>query len=797
MVRFWFKIFFRNSQKNWLNVMVNISGLALGLMGLIIVLLNITDEWSHNAWNPNKNEVYQVIHHMPEGDIWSTSTTIEGVKYQADIPEIEEYYLSNSWYESGLVTIHGKSYYTEDILIGTDNFFSFFPFPVLAGNTADLKKSKFNIAISQSQATLLFNDQSAIGKTVSYDGKDFMIVAVYELNQKSFYAPHIVMVDSQEHKEQWGSYYSNLLVKLTKGASKQVVIDKMNDVVERYSAIPSAKEEGLSLEAYNQKYGSITDLDVLSKIRLEGRGDDSPEGSGDLRMLLVMLSLSFLLILISAVNFINLTIASAFQRAKEIGVKKTLGLNKSQIAFSFLLEVMLEALIALVLALIGVELILPYFNQFMGVDLVFSSWIFLFQIIGLTLFIAAITGLIPALYVANYKAVDVLKGNFSRSKKGQFVRQLMLGFQFVISGFFLIGAMIMYTQVTFMVNQELGFSGEQVVIIYLNDRTDAFSKYELAKKELIKHPNIRNISSNTYVPGGFSQSSTNADYKDAHINALSNAIDYNYLDMMGIEMVKGRGLSSNFASDTLDNILINETMAKNLGISENPIGIQINLGYRENVTIVGVVKDYFIDGLDSEIGPMFLFHWKTFPWMSQNFSNMQFKLSGENTPETMAEIAQFWKQNIEQGYPFEYRFLDKQFARTYQRFENQQALFTVLTLIVIWVSLLGLFALATLSIQQRLKEVAIRKTLGASEYEIVSQLVKSFIKVVLLSSVFLIPLAFYVMQDWLDNFVYRVEMPWWPYFLTPVVLIVLVLLVVGLKAFNATKVDLIKYLKFE
>lgn len=795
MIKIWFKIFFRNSQKNGLNVFVNISGLALGLMGLIIVLLNITDELSYNAWNPYKNDIYNVIHHMPDKEVWSTSTTIEGVKYQSDIPEVTEFYLCNSWYESGLIIYHGKSFYTEDILVGTANFFSFFPFPVLEGNTNDLQKSKFNIAISQTQAKLLFNNQSAIGKTISYNKNEHTIIAVYSLHQKSYYAPHIVMVDRRDHKEQWGSYYSNLLVKLTPKSVPQEVATKMNAVVDTYSSIPSSKEEGLSLAAYNEKYGTVVDLDGLADIRLAGRGEDSPEGGGDLKMLLVMLSLAILLILISAVNFINLTMASAFQRAKEVGIKKSLGLNKQQIVVSFLLEVILEAMTSMVLALIGVELILPYFNDYMGVNLVFNRWEFLLQIIGWTLLIGTIIGLIPALYVANYKAIDVLKGNFSRSKRGQFIRQLMLGFQFLISGFFLIGAMIIYMQVKHMVNQELGFNGEQVVIIYLNDRTDALNKYALTKKELIKNPHILDISSNTYVPGGFSQSTTNADYKDQHINALSNAIDYNYLEMMAIEIVKGRGISPHFASDTVNHILINETMAKNLGISENPIGVQIDLGYRDNVVVIGVVKDYFIDGLDSEIGSMFLFHWEMIPWMRQNFSNMQFKLSGENIPETMAEIELFWKENIEQGYPFNYTFIDQQFARTYQQFQNQQILFSVITLMVILVSLLGLFALATLSIQQRLKEVAIRKTLGASEYRIVFQLVKSFMKVVFVSAIFLIPLAYYIMQDWLAHFVYRIEMPLWPFVVTPIILMVLVLLVVGIKALNATKVNLIQYLK--
>ena len=797
MVKIWFKIFFRNSQKNWLNILVNISGLALGLMGFIIVLLNYTDELSYNAWNPNKNEIYNVIHEMPGDDVWSTSTTIEGGMFLSDIPEVEAYYLCNSWYESGLVTIHSKSFFTEDILIGMDNFFSFFPFPVLEGSTDELKKSKLNIAISQSQAKMFFDKQTALGKTITYNDDDYTIVAVYKVNDKSYYAPKIVMIDREKHRDEWGSFYSNLLVKLTKGSVPEEVSAKMSAVFQKYDAIPSAEKEGITLEEYNDKYGVKVGLDVLADIQLQYSGNTGPEGSGDIKLLMIMLSLSILLIIISAVNFINLTTASAFQRAKEVGVKKTLGLSKSQIILSFVFEVMLEAFISLVLALIGVELTLPYFNEFMGVDLIFDSWIFLLQIIGITVLISIVTGLIPAIYTANFKAVEVLKGNFSRSKKGQFVRQLMLALQFIISGFFLIGSMVIYTQVNYMVNQELGFKGEQVVIIYLNDRTDAFSKYELVKKELINDPNILTISSNTYMPGGSSQSTTNADYKEVHLNALTNAIDYNYLEMMDIEIIKGRNISSNFSSDTIDNILINETMAKSLGIAENPIGEEIDFGYKQNLKVIGVVKDYFIDGVDSEIGDMFLFHWEMFPWMEQNFSNIQFKLSGKNTPETMAVIEKFWKQNIEQGYPFSYRFIDEQFARTYKRYQNQQTLFSILTLIVIWVSLLGLFALATLSIQQRLKEVAIRKTLGASEYEIVLQLVKSFVKVVIFSSVILIPLAFYVMRDWLDNFVYRIEMPYWPYVLTPLVLILLVLLVVGIKAFNATKVDLIKYLKFE
>ena len=210
-----------------------------------------------------------------------------------------------------------------------------------------------------------------------------------------------------------------------------------------------------------------------------------------------------------------------------------------------------------------------------------------------------------------------------------------------------------------------------------------------------------------------------------------------------------------------------------------------------------MMKDYHVYGFDHKIPPIFAMHWKAFDGSHRNFRYVQFKIKAENIKETTEAIEDYWLKNVEQGYPFSYRFLDEQFARTYKKFQKQQQLFLVLTSMVIIISLLGLFALATLTIQQRLKEVAIRKTLGASVKEIMFQLIKNFVKITLMASVVLIPIAYYLMQRWLEDFVYRINMPLLPYVLTPILLIILVFAVVGYKAYNATKIDLIKYLKFE
>ena len=243
-------------------------------------------------------------------------------------------------------------------------------------------------------------------------------------------------------------------------------------------------------------------------------------------------------------------------------------------------------------------------------------------------------------------------------------------------------------------------------------------------------------------------------------------------------------------------MLINETLAKALNIYDNPIGEKIKTRFGEG-QIIGVVKDFNVIGLDSEISPAVFMHWNTVGWMRSMLPMIQVKINPINIEDTLRFLEGYWKENIEQGYPFTASFVNKRFAKTYEKYQNQRTLFFILTGVVILMSLLGLFALATLTIQQRLKEVAIRKTLGSSVKEIMFELIKSFLKITLIASVILIPIAYYFIQSWLENFVYRIEMPLLSFIITPIILTILVFIIVGLKAFNATKIDLIKYLKYE
>jgi putative ABC transport system permease protein len=804
MIQTWFKIFFRNSKKNWLNLIINIVGLTVGFAGLLIVLLYLNDEENYNASNTHVNEIYRVIHKMPDGEIWSNSTDVEGPKYLEDIPEVKKYYLSDGWYGDFVVKIDEKEIYTRDMLRGNESFFDFFPYKIVEGSVDAFKKVTSNAAISEEQAKAFFGKESAIGKTFSFRGRNYVITTVFKVEGKHFYMPKVVTQFKEQPIGHWGSFSNNLLVKITKGADVNEVINKTNNVWYDNAIVPQAKKDGMSVEEFEEKYGTEVILEPLKDIRLKTIAREAgPEGKGNYQLILIMLSLSILLILISCVNFINLSIASATQRAKEVGVKKTLGLSKTSLTNQYALEIILQGFLAFVLSLVLVELILPSFNDFMRKDISILNLNLLVQVGLIALIISFLIGIIPALYLSKFKSVEVLKGNVSRSKQGVLARNIMLGLQFLISGFFLTGTIIINEQVNYMMNKDLGFNGEQVLGVVMNKFENRFKKYVLAKNELIKHPNIEAITSNLFTIGGGSSSSTNSNYKDISVQANANAIDYNYLDVMDIKIVKGRGIEENRASDTIKNILINETLAKAFNIYDDPIGKKIDLGFGDddndgkNMNVIGVVKDHHSRGLDSKIPPTFFMHWNSFDWMKNNFQIMQIKVKSSNVQETLKHIENYWKDNVEQGYPFNPSFVNKRFARTYKKYQNQQTLFFILTNIVIIISLMGLFALATLTIQQRLKEVAIRKTLGASVKEIMYKLIKSFLTITLIASVILIPIAYYLMQNWLENFVYRIDMPILPFIITPIILIVLVFVVVGLKAFNATKVDLIKYLKFE
>jgi len=806
MILNWFKIFFRNSKKNWLNLTVNILGLTLGIGVLLISLLYLKDEKSYNSTNPEANKIYRAIHKLNDSnEYWETSCDLEGKFYVQELPEVEDYFLSETGYASSLIKHENKEIYVDGILIGSQNFFEFFPFPIVEGSYDTYKQARNHIAISEEKAKLFFGEQSAIGKTLKFSDRSFVVTTVFKIEGKHFYMPNMVIPYKKKPNKSWGNFHRYLLIKTNQNIISPEFDKKVSSIWYHHGATAIGKLMGISADEVVEKFGEIeTVFEPLSEVRLKTKSlNAGPEGKGNYQLILILLALSILLLVISSVNVINLSIASATQRAKEVGVKKTLGLSKIQIVLTYCFEVLVQGLIALILAILCVELILPLFNNFMGKNISILDINALSKITLITIILSLVIGIIPAIYLANFKPTLVLKGNISRGKQGVFARKIMLGLQFLISGFFLVGSLIINKQINHMIDKDLGFNGNQVLMINMYNKKNKYQKYQLAKKELVKHQNIKAVTSNSFTIGGGNNDTSSFEFNNMTFQADINAIEYNYFDVLNIKLKEGRLLNPKIASDSIKNVVVNEALTKRLNIYNNPIGKIINssVGSKGNeegkLHIVGVVKDHHVKGLDSSISPMIYQHWNSIENKKNSISDIQIKVSSTNLQETLAYIEDYWNKNIETGYPFEAEFINERFAKTFKEYKKQQTLFLIVTSIVILIALLGLFALATLTIQERLKEVAIKKALGASTKEIITSLIKSFITISLIASVCLIPLAYYLAQNWLNNFIFRIDMPVLPYIIAPITLIILVIAVVGIKAFNATKVDLIKYLKYE
>jgi len=799
MLQIWFKIFFRNSKKNWLNLLINILGLTLGLVGLIIVLLYYNKENSYDKWNPNREVIYKVGHAFTDGQKFDDSTHPEGEKSTEVIPEIISYFKMPSWYNKDLLKANNKSVYTKKIVFSSSNFFEFFPHPIIEGDSNSLLESKSNIVISKKVKEQLFGKIKALGKIVKIGKENYVITGVFKLQKPSTLEPDVVIKKKWNESSlvgNWRSFSNHTYYKVKKGSNIKELEKKLYQVFVNNTYKKEAEAKGVALEDYINQQGSVPFLEKLNGFRLHSKGDLGPlEGKGNYLFLMIMLGLSILIIIISSINFINLSIASGSQRAKEIGVKKTLGISEVTLKLQFVLEIIIQCVIALIVALLITELILPLFNNYLNTTLSLNSSKLIIQVSILSFVIAGFIGVLYAFYMSSFKVIQVLKGNFSRSKNMVFIRNLMLGLQFLISGFFLIGGLVVYHQVSYINTKELGFSGDQVLVVNFANDANKWKRYQLAKNVFENDQNILGISTSFETPGTDEDLSQDLVYKENIVDTKFIPVDVGHFEMLQIKMKEGRGFSKQFSSDNSSTIIINETAAKRLGI-KNPVNKTIK-AFNKEFKIIGMVKDYHINGFDKKIRPIFYIHYESINWLKYNLNSVHFKLKPVNADKTIAKIEEFWNTELEPGFPFSYYFINKKFEKTYEKYKQQQTLFTILTFVVILVALLGLFALATLTIQQRLKEVAIRKTLGASVKEIILQLIKSFVRIVLIASFFLLPVGYYFMQNWLDNFAYRIEMPLLPYIITPIILIVLVFAVVGFKAYRATKIDLIKYLKFE
>lgn len=817
MLKNWTHLFIYHIKNNKLFTFLNVLGLAIGIGGLLFAILYWNDEHSYNEWNSEKELVYQVQTNLGSGMVWPHSVAGIEPYLKVNFPEVQEYFYTDNWYEPTVVKFEDKKEIVDKLLTVQSNFFNFFPFKFKYGSAKNTLNEEESILISDEVAERVFGKMNPVGKTMTIDKKSVTVRGVYILNQNSSLAPEMVInrMDKQmkENKNEWGNFNYSLYLKVKNPNDIDKIAHKIENIYYDNRERAWGKKEGKSsaeIEKLIKESGIKINLEPLTAARLHSKIDGYPEGKGNYQFLLIMVVLSVLILILSIVNYINLATANAIKRAKEVGVRKILGASKSNIVKQFLFETIVTVLFSILLSLVIVELSLPYYNDFLSKNLVMFGGQFYIALVVIFIITVIAAGVFPAFYVSNFETLKVLKGNFSRSKSGIWLRNGMLILQFAIASFFIIGSYVVYEQVSFLANKEVGFKGSQVLSIEMNNETikakneaiesfdgvrAIYRKYELIKQEVSKIKGVRGVNTGTFDFGNDSSSSSQFTYNGVEIQAQNMAVDFGMLEMMQIKIVQGRNFSPIFASDTISSMMVNETALRMMN-EKNPIGKEVNWNDKK-LTIIGVVSDFNLHSPQSKVPPMAFFHLKTIGWMSYNMNKIYVKVDEENMDQTIAGIEQFWQKNSDSDYPFTYDFVDKRYARTYQMYVNQKNLFSLLNFIVILIALFGLFALASYSIQRRMKEIAIRKTLGAETNVLLTTLSKQYVVFCMIGFLIALFPAYYLLNKWLENFAYRIEITVMPFVIGFVVLLILTLIVVLSRAYQATKVDVLRYLKYE
>lgn len=817
MLKNWTNLFIYHIRNNKLFTFLNVLGLSIGIAGLIFATLYWNDEHSYNEWNPGKDKIYQVQTDLRNGAVWAHSVAGLEAYLKKDFPEIEGYTFMENWYEEYVFNSGSKKNLVKKVLSAQKGFFNFFPFEFIYGSAENSLKNEESIVLSEKTARNFFGDDNPVGKTIIVNKKSVFITGVYKIPGNSSVSPDAIVnrIDKslKNNFDQWGNFNFGLFIKVSNKDHLDRIKLKIAEIYHDNRDRRWSKEQGLSKEETEKKIkenGIKILLEPLTDARLKAKVDGYPEGKGNYQFLLVMFGMSVLILVLSIVNYVNLATANAISRAKEVGVRKILGASKSNIVKQFMFETILMVLFAILLSLVIVELSLPYYNEFLDKSLVIFGNDFYLQLVFIFILIIVLAGIFPAIYVSNFETLKVLKGNFGRSKKGIWLRNGMLILQFSIATFFIVGSYIVYQQVHFISTKDVGFSGNQVLTVFLNNSDiyekedmgeikngalQIYKKYELIKQEVSKIRGVEEVNTGAFNFGSDSNSSSGFEYNGESIQGQNMAIDFGMLDMMNIKIKQGRNLSPKFASDTINSMLINETALKMMK-DKNPIGKKVKWNNYE-LTIVGIVNDFNLYSPQSKVPPMSFFHFKTIDWMPYNLNRIHIKVNPEHMQQTILDIEKFWVKNIDSDYPFTYDFVDKQYARTYASYVKQRNLFGLLNFIVILIALFGLFALATYSIQRRMKEIAIRKTLGAETNVLLSALSKQYVLFCIIGFLIAVFPVYYLLNKWLENFAYRIEISILPFVLGFFALLILTLIVVLSRAYQATKVDVLKYLKYE
>lgn len=763
---------------------LNILGLAVGLSTFFVILLYLYDEWNHDSFHQDSERIFRVT----QTNLWSKDvrTNLDALGpavarvLKKEIPEAEEVcrvhpdgdYLGT--YENR-TTSELKSFDEKKVLAVDANFFKVFSFPLKEGDPEKVLNRPNLLVISEATAKRYFGNKPALGKNIKLKRgqKEFLFEVSGVVNNK-WGKSHIEFdmlasmssfdeVRQREWLWVWTTFVTYIKVK--EKASLQALEAKLRVLPERHA--------GASIKRlYRQSYKDFVSeykpwhlyAQPLNEVYLYPSHASNRLGSqGDIRYLYVFMTVGGLIIVLSCINFMNLATARATQRAKEVGIRKVLGSYRKSLISQFLGEAFLFALIATLLALTATEIWVKVFNTIASKNLTLHTLLnpfFLVVIVSLPLFIGLLAGLYPALYMTKFRPTDALKGKMKRGKEGKVLRNGLVVMQFSVSGILIIASLILFQQVQHWQSKKLGFDNSQLVVVPKVERLG--KRVNTFQQKLIQHTNISQAGlSDSSPPNVWMQDHLRSAERGAvkiPFNIVSTHGDY--LGLLKLQIKQGRVFSRKYSTDT-NHVVINQTAVKVLGWKEEE-AVGKNLLYGGEgaaFKVIGVVKDFNFSSLQNNIEPLAFFHLGSSVYANpQNF--LTFRINNvAQTSQTLSYVEKTWKQ-LAPALPFEFEFMDQLYRRTMQAERRTSHILMIFTGLALFIASLGLVGLATFSAERRTKEIGVRKVLGASVLQIFTLLSREYVRLILMSLVIAIPVAYYMMDHWLQDFNYRVNIGW-------------------------------------
>lgn len=810
MLRIYLKIALRNLWRNKAFSAINIFGLAIGIASCLIITLFVGRELSYDRFHEKADRLVRVVFKgSVQGQKMHEAHVMPPVAKTllAEYPEVEEATRLRA-YGTPRIQYGETSFRNMSFAFADANFFQVFTLPLLQGDPIKALGPPNTLVISQDAALKIFGAQDPLGRQVRFAGweQDFTITGVMEnIPENSHFhfdllASMATFPDAGSNSWMDSEFHTYLV--LQPGYDYKQLEAKLPQLAEKYMSPQLQQAMGINLAQFKEAGNSIgLHLQPLTDIYLHSDASGDLKAGGDVRYVYIFSAVALFMLLIACINFMNLSTAGASKRAREVGVRKVLGSGQGQLVVQFLVESILLSLLAMLLALVLMKGALPLFNQLAGKSLHFSltahSWL-LPALLSLSVLVGLLAGSYPAFFMSSFKPVAVLKGGkhsgASGDKSGG-IRSGLVVFQFMISIGLIIGTLVVYLQLQYIQNKEIGYDKEQVLV--LPESHALGGKLQAFQQQLLQDPRVLSVSISGYLPAGASYNNNFFVYPNndvtQQVKTLRYDVDEQYIPTLGMQLLAGRNFSAQRDSDAAAMVL-NETAARALGLGEDALGEVLysanNQGKRTSYQVIGIVKDFHFRSLHERISPLVMV------WGEHPAGSVIVKVNTADISGLLASIATQWSVYAPEE-PFSYSFLNERYAKAYQAEQKLGFILGLFAGLTIFIACLGLFGLALFTAERRTKEIGIRKVLGAGEVSIVLLLSKDFVKLVLIAFLIASPIAWWAMHNWLQDFAYRISISWWIFMGAGMLALFIALATVSVQALKAALANPVKNLRTE